>query len=626
VKGWKWIGAALVWGVATSPVRGETWADWQGAPENAPVRAEFQTGWVVEPEQRSTYSEAEDYVEPNRGYEGTLVFWVTSGVEAPKGPLTVHLLHSVAPPGDMNWPEGDDLPTNFIPKVLPQAAPRRAVSEETWTLPAEFPLRVPVILPRNCQAPMSFRNRKPAALFVRYEVADASGRLLCRGMLPARKLSEDSRSLAGMANADEALEQVAKDLGSLARVGDLPDEMAAYRQVRGIWFTESLWQKMEGREALLRRLLLSGVRLSGETALVERIRGALGTGKDGQAVSESVEPGNWCSKGEFSLRELDLYPSKAEADREEHERSGPKKSVLDNQVNLFKDDLDSYLAWTLAGLLVFTAGVAAILGVVFIRFKGERRVAIWWTLPAWTVLCFASIWAGGTLVLERKPRVDVTEYRLAMAGWPEMHCRAVATAMTFESGRPEWTLPAGAAVHGRRYERLDGWWMRDDAKIAAEGIRLRLPRRPTGSALELEAGWFEPASLPLVPEDGTVDAPGRRLVAVMDVDAVYVLAEGEWRELGALKAGDRIDPLAAKKVEGNVLSGLPSALDDELSQWEKSNPCRNPAHHHPVEAESPPLRHDWVVVALKRDVPPRVAPMWEDSLTKGRVIWVMQCP
>lgn len=617
---WVMTGLLLLAGRA----QGETWADWMGAPADAPLAAEFHPGWAVEASQKYSTSRTEGFVEPNRGYDGELVFSPVPGADAPSGPLTVHLWHAVARPQDINWPEGD-FPTNFVPLPLPQAVPRRAVAEEIRTVAGEFPLRIPVVRPRSCVSPVSWRNRKAAALFGGYEVRDAAGMVLARGLLPARRLSENTRSLVGMAEDDEALKQVTERSGTIERVSDLPDEMEAYRQVRAIWFTDSLWEKMAGREALGRRLLLSGVRLTGETALVERIQADLGTGWKGRAVAESAVPSQLSSKSLYSLRSLNLAQMTCE---NEGGTSRREVSVLGNEANLFAADRNAYLTWTLAGLLVFAAGVVAILAMVFIRHKGERRVAIWWALPAWAVVCATALWVGGRLVLDRRSRADVTEYRLMMAGWPEMHVRAVASAMTFEPGRPLWTLPPEAVLLGQRYDRLDGWWAQQDEKRLLEGEPqrwLRLPRKPTGSTLEVEAGWFEAASTPVALEDGTPEAPGRWAVATEDVDGAYVLAEGRWRDLGPMKTGERVDPLSADRLEPNRLPGLPDELHDGLSGWHWREPCRNPAHHHPPDTGLPP-KHDWVVVAWRREVPPRVAPVWAESRTEGRVIWVVQWP
>lgn len=622
----KWLFVALaVWATAGSS-RGDTWADWLTVRPDAPLQAEFQPGWMMDAEEHSYYSKPENYVPDNLGYEGKLVFRLKAGAEAPLGPLKVHVSFSVAAPEEMNWPKEDNLPENFVPTVLPGAVPRRPVVEETWVLPSEYPLQVPLARPRNCCVPMSFRNSKPAALFGRYEVLDQSGREVCRGFLPASKLSESVRQLGGRANAEEALRMTEQRVGSFTQVDDLPDEMEAYRQVRHIRFTEALWEKMAGRETLLRRLLLTGVHITGETSLVERIRGSLGTGKDGRVLAGAADSENGCSQNELVLRDVELVSLTTVKGKDGKMRPGPKVSVLDNDAAVFEKDLDSYLIWTTGWMLAFAIGVIVVLAVVFIRVKGERRVAVWWALPVWALLCGIAVWAGGVLVLERRPCVDVTEYRLAMVNWPEMHCRAVATAMTFQPGRPVWELPRDAVVYDRRYENLDGWWLRDDVEKTTNSFRLRLPRQMTGYPLDLEAGWFEPTALPLVPEDGTKDSPGRWLVAVQDVDAVYVLVQGEWHDLGAMKDGERRDPLAAIKAKNNCLPGLPSDLNRELSRWQWSPPSPSRRKLHDPDLESPPPHHDWIVVALKRDVPPRVAPVWEQARTKGRVIWVMQCP
>jgi len=280
----KWAGAMLAAWSAAAAAHGDTWADWLAPAANAPVVAEFESGWALESKTAAAYSEAERSVPLNLGYDGSLVFRLAPGAEPPPGPLQVRVSFSVAAPNEMNWPANNDLPDDFVPMVLPQARPRPPVAEDVRRLPPEFPLRVPVVRPWDCRTPISFRTDRPAALFGRYAAFDGAGREVCRGFLPASRLVENRRSLAGLVDADEALKQVTSDLGSLERVRDLPNEMEAYRQIRGIWFTESLWNEVQGRTALLRRLLLSGVRLSGETALVERIRGALGTGRDGAPV------------------------------------------------------------------------------------------------------------------------------------------------------------------------------------------------------------------------------------------------------------------------------------------------------------------------------------------------------
>ena len=263
--------------------------------------------------------------------------------------------------------------------------------------------------------------------------------------------------------------------------------------------------------------------------------------------------------------------------------------------------------------------------MVFIRHKGERRVAVWWALPAWAGLCALGLWGGGRLLLDRQARADVTEYRLIMAGWPEMHCRSVASAMTFEPGRPEWVLPPEAVLVEERSVALDGWWARTDEVRNDRERRLQLPRQASGMTLELEAGWFEPARMPVLLEDGDVESPGRRVAAAEDLDGVYVLAEGRWRDLGPMKAGERRDPLTVGQMKWNRLPGLPERLSEGFQDWYWREPCRNPAHNHPPEESLPP-RHDWVVVAWKKNTAPRVFPAGDGWRLQGRTVWVEQWP
>ncbi len=612
----------MVWLAGAAAVQGAPWADWKTPREDAALAAEFRPGWVVERERMTMGSHPETFLEWNRGYDGELVLTPVSGDERVEGPLTVHVWHAVVHPDEMNWPESDSIPENFVPDVRPEAEVGRTVAEETWTVAAEFPVRLPVVRPRSCLSPASWRNRRPAALFGGYEVQDAAGREVCRGRLPARRVSETRRTLVGMAENDETLKQVTERSGTVDRVGDLPDALEAYDQVRALWVTEALREKLEGREALLRRLLLSGVRITGETGVVERIQEAVGTGRDGRAVLGAARPHHMDSDGRRSLRQLIRVRKIKDGDEDGWAQ---EKSVFENEANLFAKDVDGFVTWTWAGWLVFAGGVGVILSVVFFRHKGERRVAVWWALPAWAGLCALGLWGGGRLLLDRQARADVTEYRLAMAGWPEMHCRAVASAMTFEPGRPEWVLPPDAVLTEVSSGALDGWWARTDEVRNDRERRLQLPRQASGMTLELEAGWFEPAQMPVGVEDGDVDSPGRRVAAVEDLDGVYVLAEGRWRDLGPMKAGERRDPLTTGTMKWNRLPGLPERLNEGFQDWHWREPCRNPAHNHPPEESLPP-RHDWVVVAWKKHTAPRVFPAGDGWRLQGRTVWVEQWP
>ncbi len=592
---------------------GDSWDEWLDPGDDSRITAEFRPGWVVESEELSGRCSAHDLLQPNRGYTGDILFNRAPGADAVRGPFSIRLLYSVAASAEMNWPDNDELlPLDFVPMPLPDVAPRRTAAETVHVITDGLPATVPVLLPASCGDVDSYRSRHSSALFCRYEALDAAGRVMCRGILSAFRLREDARLLVGMDDADEAMKEVTRQSGAIERVGDLPDEMSAYRQVNGIWFTDSLWIRMEGREDLLRRLLLAGIPISGETGLVSRIQSALGTGWQGRALAGSVVAGaNWRSGCPMSFRDLNLknFPSSGKCQKDDD-----VESVFENEGRLFKSRRNSFLVWSLTGLFVFCAGVAAALILILVRRKGERRVIIWWALPAWTLLCFVLIWALGLIVLDRRNRADVTEYRLVMAGWPEMHCRAVASAMTFQPGRPEWKLPAGAVLYDPVDRGLDGWWNRLDSEFSGDCATLRLPQRMTGNRLELEAGWFEPASAPVTLKPADDDQSDERLIsATDDLDGVYVLAHGKWRALGAMKKDAVLDPFAADALEDNRLQGLPSIISDAFSDWHWRQSCENDVG-------------DLVVVAWKRDVPSRMAPAWKNALVSGRVIWVIQCP
>jgi len=263
---------------------------------------------------------------------------------------------------------------------------------------------------------------------------------------------------------------------------------------------------------------------------------------------------------------------------------------------------------------------------VFGRMKGERRTVIWWGLPLWTVFATAGISVGGMLFLERRDQVDVTEYRLLMRDWPEMHCRAVATAMTFAPGRAEWTLPPEAVVYRSSHDALDGFWKRQESTHSADSFRLRMPRQMSGTLLQLEAGWFAPAHSPItlqLPESKDGVGNDRAVHATEDLDGVYVLHDGQWFGLGAMKAGEKRSLLQGPTQRLAKLSGLPQALHDAVHPWTMGRGCQDPSHNHQLHAV--PLT-DSIVVAWRRGEVPQVRPVWDNAVTKGRVIWVMQCP
>lgn len=593
------------------PVQGAIWADWMNTNETAPLTVEFMPGWDVDSRTGNEYGTSAERLEVNRGYEGDLIIGAVSGEAPVQEPLTVRLLYSVLHPDDMVWTE------KMPPVIIPSASLHRTLAEEEWVLTTGLPQRVPVVLPAASQfhGRRQWGGSKAPALAGRVEIRDGGGHLLHRSVLPLRTLTETARTLVGRDEKDEAMKSISSRSGTVDRVGDLPDSPYAYRQVSGIWFTESLWQKMEGREALARRLLLSGVRFSGSTGLVCRIREDLGTGSDGYAVAAGVSDGEWNVGNAFSLRSL-YFPQKTINNKRVVE-----KSIFENEGDLFSRDKEFYLLWTVVGLLLYGAGTGFVLAVVLRRFKGERRTVIWWALPTWTFFCTAIIFFGGTLLLDRRNRADVTEYRLIMKNWPEMHCRAVASAMTFKPGRPEWTLPPQAVVYETRYGALDGWWTRLDSRNTVIEKKTYFPRQMTGVTLKLEAGWFEPTHAPVQVE--TVNGIAH-IKALEALDGVYVLEAGIWHGLGPMKPGENRDSISSEQHVYESLIGLPQALHDVFSNWHRFEPCRNPEHHHPPFEPGPP--NNPVVVAWKRDVTPRVMPAWNKSTSKGRVIWVMQCP
>lgn len=608
---WVWLG--VLGGAAFA--RGATWDEWRGPKADATVSAEFVSGWAMDPSQTSWIYKALPF---NRGYDGDLVFTLNEGASLPPGPLSVLIWHAGVPDKRMNWPKNPaKIDTDsFVLDILPGVPIGPTFQEERWEVEPQFPLRVPVVRPRNSHIP-SKRDLYHPALWGGYQVTDAQGQELCRGRLPPRMQVESHRVLLGAGPDDAVIKEMLQNISTLDRVHALPDAMEAYLQVQGIWMTESLWETLKGREAILRRLLLSGIQLVGEKEMVEQMRTTLGTGVDGRVLLGVVHQSKSLDRLS-SLQHLKIHYDHNEDDDRKWER---EESLFDNEVDLFKPDQWRFALWTWLGWAVFAGGIMVVLAVMFWRRRGERRVAVWWLLPAWSVACALGIWGGGKFWLNRQPRADVTEYRLMVSGWEEMRCHVVASGMTFGHGRTEWTMPTNAVVLVPSSPRLDGIWARLDRVLSPDEQRWTFPRQPAGEIVLCEAGWFEPSRSPVVLEGERGDR--RSVQATEDLERVYVFAEGVWRDLGAMKAGERQRPLEVDPRPKNGLSGLPKALHAVADRWHLQEGCQDPTHDHPPREAKVP-EHDWLVVAWQADTPARVRPVGEDWEVKSRTLWMEQ--
>ncbi len=615
----------------------DTWENWPRT--NAGIEATFVQSPAVTWQTSSRGSDSV-LLDHGNGFAGHLVLSSPPGAPPPVGPLTVELLYSIAPRQNINWPEHlqarEALPVGF--EARPKGVIRPPVAVATHRINAGPTASIPVCPPRSCTDLFEEKSTRgyswrdfPPAQFPRYEVRDAGGQVLCRGRLPAFVCRTKAQ-----ANFSGIREDLARKDPSWCEVPELPDVDAFYAGVEKIWFTEALLDRLPDRETRLRRLMLTGVQLTGTTTSVERIQTLLHL----PVASPRVLAGFLSAESAGGSGLIDASAIRCPAPPDNKGQPPCElPSLLENQVDLFAGARTGYLIWTFACFFIYAVGVGAILVRVFGRRKGAQRMTIWRVLPGWTLICSALVLVSGFGLLDRRDKVDCTEYRLAKSDWPEQYCQAYAQALTFAGERTEWRLPPPAhlihgSASGNRDEMLDGQWHRRDSFHAPDEQRITPSRYLRGAKRSIRAGWFEPVSLPvaLVPLDAPEGDYDRAVQATEPVDGVWVLARGRWHELGAMQAGEQRLLTPAQFLETKRFSGLPERVFTALDRWcNDGEPhfCTNPDHHHdPAEQMarwSRQIGHPWVVVAFRRDVAPRVQPVWpRRAQVKGRVAWVTQ--
>lgn len=562
------------------------------------------------------------------GYEGDLLVRAASSTHL-QAPLRVRWLFSMALKSDIitptnGWAHWSGESGASI-HIRPDGVIRETLfTDETTltTVPQGQGALVPLVFPRRAIAAM---RTEPQFVVGRYEVVDAAGVVLARGLAP--RLLQDTGGygqetaawVTEDVEADRLLRETA-NIRSAETVLTLPRAMAAYEGLSALWVSQPTWQERRDDLAFWRRVLLQGVSLYARTNTVEAMRAALQVAPDGWvlrarlASSMQLTVGDDCSgPSRESIHILDLNETRT-AGREVRERS-----LLDNDRPLFLA-LQSYQLWTICILGVFALGTVVVMALAFVRLQGAKRVRLWWLVPLWAI-GFSLLGGGvGRLVLSRQPRADVTEYRFARSDWPDMFCEAEGRTLCFFPAAHGWLGPAQA-----RFMRSDkpsyAGGQGGDIRVQCDGTStcLRLEAADRGNVHDDCAGWFRPCELPFrITPAGQGE---RHIRATGDLDAVFVWADGVWHTLGALKTGEERDPYAASNATMARLPGLPKSVAERLPKIATS------AHgqHTPAAGSDKPDALPWVVVALRKG---EVGLHWLDdrSIRVERTIWVVQVP
>lgn len=262
---------------------------------------------------------------------------------------------------------------------------------------------------------------------------------------------------------------------------------------------------------------------------------------------------------------------------------------------------------TAAFLAAFALGSVVLLVFFFAFRKGERRLAVWYVLPAWCVLCSLAGWFALPLALDRRPYSDVTEWRYSIEGLDESFCIAKGRAQTFKAEPTAWSVPGGAWFgmphHWKdRYARgrvfgFDGGegggaaLLPSPRNAGAEDRAIAFRFAPREPAVTLSPdpefsfdGFLREASRAPSAEDGGETrrrlakflsewsdaefrkpgkykdgAPAKRSVtAHRALDGVFVFARGSWFALGPMAAGEtRTLDSSMEVVSGIETDGMP---------------------------------------------------------------------
>lgn len=611
---------AGLWGWA-GVVQATTWEEWLAAsPDSALVQVEFHD---LYPMQRTRDTDRRgNILFRNRAYIGDLFFSPVAGAILPEPPFHITIHFFAVREKELNWPEEDALmPPAFRVHPLPGLQMHPPLKTVLFPPQTNWPVRVPLEMPN---ATHSWRDKHSGIVPV-YEVTDAKGRLLCRGMLETRQASESYtvHTFVGEDQDDKTLETIIKSSSEWEKIHALRDVPAAYSDIQNIWFTRSLWDAAKEQPLLLRRLLLLGIYFCGEDPLLPEMRETFRINKSGHLLLGGIgkKPVDSIRRAQFG--QLKLYDSNPDDDRAETDE---EKTQLANATPVFADKA-AYQIFSVICFCVFLLGTIILLIRVFGFRRGERRVVIWVWLPAWAVFCAIAFYAAGISFLNRKPRVDVTEYRLGVGGWAEMRCQAVVQTYSFTEGRPIWHVPHGTwGSHLNADERLNGFWKRRMEQPGPLEDVYTLNREVGGGLVKNEFIWFEEIAPPLQKE--TRDETSVLHVQA-DLDGVWLLANGQWRAFGPVDAGTTLAVESGTPIER--FSGLPEVIEKKFDWKIKTNkPCSHPEHAHYDPDEQPTItipKHDWITVALQTNTPPRINVDWgTETITEGRTIWVTQWP
>jgi hypothetical protein len=493
----------------------------------------------------------------------------------------------------------------------------------------------PLILPGFAQlGSMRINSYSSRLLSCLCEVKDAHGNALARKQVIevfSPGMYQYNRGTAWVMNEPEADRQLREDAGieKSFTIFELPPPMEPYADTDALWVSAESARAGRPDRDQLRRLLLMGLLVYGRAETVSNLAaiaglpapGAVLTGGIQSPAKESFSKNHWNSGEGRGLWESPSYC------RPEKGVTNPPP-VMDNQRDLFKPYQGLFTGWTLGVLGVFFALACVGLPLAFWTLKGSRRLVLWWLIPAVAVITGTAGLVIGQKILPRRAQSDVTEYRFAYAGWPEVYCQSVNRLLTFEDREAYWTLP------GESFSYPTRTWRYGQSNAAARQRMIKEKDRVTrvisglkrGQIIIDETACFRSLSLPV-----EVDwAAGKPLLkSNAPLRRVHVWENGSWHQLGDLESGQTA--VVPGKATTDEITGLPKRISACIPVYQPPSPgppvpCKNCGKIHERDKVIPTaFSNKWVVAALS-DEPAGVRPEMKEVQAKSRTVWLIQIP
>lgn len=573
---------------------------------------------------------------PAGGYVGMVALSVRGGASV-EFPLTVSFSFPVVstddilPPPPATAKDGEaagepDLRWHLPMGLLNPDAPLRheAYRRDVTVTSSSGSIALPLLLPRLTG--MAF-TRNDIFLSCLCEVKDNRGNVLARKRLvelfSLANLYDRSKAAWVMnePEADRYLREYA-GISKSSTIDEMPPSIEPCSEIDALWVSAAAVNAGKLPADMLRRCLLMGIWVYGHPGTVSNMAAIAGLPAPGavlmggiQALGPNLPARQYAHRdGENSLWESFCARDSADTN------AAP---VFENRRDLFEPFRKRYIGWTVAVLGLFFLIACIGLPTAFWLLKGSRRLLLWWMIPAAAVIISALGLAGGMAFLPRQAQSDITEYRFAHAGWPEVYCRSLNRLLTFETRSASWSLPAqGFVFPAWRYHGLTGVstrdWLSESPGLTSVG-KNGLKR---GQIVIDETAFFSRMPLPVELDRSAVPP---RLKAVAPLRRAHVWRNGSWHAVGDLAPGQVIDVSGGHAT--NAVYGLPDVIAGCFPSYHNdSGPCKNCGKVHenkPLFAES--YSNIWVVAAMGTE-PAKTRSNVENARAESRIVWLIQIP